>query len=204
MTLNYSKELQRTAVSWHIARIRRVIAIKNTAVRQRENNVKSKFANIFTLFLIVSVVACSQDSDSELKKAWEAYERGYYETAFSQYWRLAEQGDATAQFNLGNMYANGQGVAQNYQEAVKWYRLAAEQGDADAQFNLGVMYANGEGVTQDDRIAHMWFNLLASFGNKDGANARDRIAARMTSNQVSEAQSFATECSDQNYKNCAQ
>ena len=204
MTLNYSKELQRTAVSWHIARIRRVIAIKNTAVRQRENNVKSKFANIFTLFLIVSVVACSQDSDSELKKAWEAYERGYYETAFSQYWRLAEQGDATAQFNLGNMYANGQGVAQNYQEAVKWYRLAAEQGDADAQFNLGVMYANGRGVTQDDRIAHMWFNLLASFGNKDGANARDRIAARMTSNQVSEAQSFATECSDQNYKNCAQ
>lgn len=168
MTLNYSKELQRTAVSWHIARIRRVIAIKNTAVRQRENNVKSKFANIFTLFLIVSVVACSQDSDSELKKAWEAYERGYYETAFSQYWRLAEQGDATAQFNLGNMYANG------------------------------------EGVTQDDRIAHMWFNLLASFGNKDGANERDRIAARMTSNQVSEAQSFATECSDQNYKNCAQ
>ena len=204
MTLNYSKELQRTAVSWHIARIRRVIAIKNTAVRQRENNVKSKFANIFTLFLIVSVVACSQDSDSELKKAWEAYERGYYETAFSQYWRLAEQGYASAQFNLGNMYAKGQGVAQNYPEAVKWYRLAAEQGYASAQFNLGAMYDIGRGVTQDDRIAHMWFNLLASFGNKDGANERDRIAARMTSNQVSEAQSFATECSDQNYKNCAQ
>jgi uncharacterized protein len=185
-------------------------------------------------------VACSQDSDSELKKAWEAYERGYYETAFSQYWRLAEQGDATAQFNLGVMYdqgrgvtqddqeavkwyrlaaeqgdataqinlgvmyANGRGVTQDDQEAVKWYRLAAEQGNATAQFNLGVMYAKGQGVTQDDRIAHMWFNLLASFGNKDGANARDRIAARMTSNQVSEAQSFATECSDQNYKNCAQ
>ena len=127
-----------------------------------------------------------------------------YQEAVKWYRLAAEQGNASAQFNLGVMYANGRGVTQDDQEAAKWYRLAAEQGYASAQFNLGNMYANGEGVTQDDRIAHMWFNLLASFGNKDGANERDRIAARMTSNQVSEAQSFATECSDQNYKNCAQ
>ena len=31
----------------------------------------------------------------------------------------------------------GQGVPQDYAEAVKWYRLAAEQGNADAQYNLG-------------------------------------------------------------------
>ena len=41
------------------------------------------------------------------------------------------------------MYARGQGVPQDYAEAVKWYRLAADQGDARAQNNLGVMYANG-------------------------------------------------------------
>ena len=41
------------------------------------------------------------------------------------------------------MYANGQGVPQDYAEAVKWYRLAADQGDADAQSYLGVMYAKG-------------------------------------------------------------
>ena len=41
----------------------------------------------------------------------------------------ADQGNATAQNNLGKMYANGdQGVPQDDQEAVKWYHLAAEQG----------------------------------------------------------------------------
>ena len=30
----------------------------------------------------------------------------------------AEQGDATAQLNLGNLYANGEGVPENYIEAV--------------------------------------------------------------------------------------
>ena len=59
----------------------------------------------------------------------------------------AEQGDAPAQFMLGRMYANGDGVPQDAAEAVRWYRLAAEQGLAEAQFNLGVMYANGQGVS---------------------------------------------------------
>ena len=52
---------------------------------------------------------------------------------------LADQGDATAQSNLGVMYASGQGVPKDYAQAVKWYRLAADQGDARAQFNLGLM-----------------------------------------------------------------
>ena len=63
-----------------------------------------------------------------------------------KWYRLAaDQGDAGAQYNLGVMYDNGQGVPQNYAEAVKWYRLAADQGDASAQYNLGVMYDNGRG-----------------------------------------------------------
>ena len=39
---------------------------------------------------------------------------------------------------LDIMYGNGNGVLQDYAEAVKWYRLSAEQGDAGAQ-TLGVM-----------------------------------------------------------------
>jgi uncharacterized protein len=56
----------------------------------------------------------------------------------------AEQGDANAQFKLGLMYYNGEGVPEDDAEAVKWYRKAAEQGLAGAQFNLGVMYAYGK------------------------------------------------------------
>ena len=74
---------------------------------------------------------------------------------------LANQGDATAQYNLGLMYANGQGVTQSYTEAVKWYRLAADQGFAQAQFNLGNMYANGRGVAKDYVEAERWWRLVA-------------------------------------------
>ncbi len=66
----------------------------------------------------------------------------------------AEQGDAGAQCNLGVIYAKGNGVPQNYAEAVKWYRRAAEQDDPAAQSNLGAMYDHGDGVPQDYVEAH--------------------------------------------------
>jgi hypothetical protein len=37
----------------------------------------------------------------------------------------AEQGSADAQYNLGVLYANGQGVPQDYVRAYMWYNLAA-------------------------------------------------------------------------------
>ena len=58
----------------------------------------------------------------------------------------AEHGDAHAQFELGNMYRKGQGVPQNYAEAVSWFRKAANQSDADAQYSLGNMYRKGLGT----------------------------------------------------------
>ena len=48
----------------------------------------------------------------------------------------AEQGNAFAQFILGNAYDKGEGVAQDRREAVRWFRKAAEQGDANAQYSL--------------------------------------------------------------------
>ena len=54
------------------------------------------------------------------------------------------------------MYDKGEGVPQDYKEAVKWYTKAAEQGDVDAQYNLGLMYYNGEGVPKDLVQAYAW------------------------------------------------
>ena len=50
--------------------------------------------------------------------------------------RAADQGSAVAQSNLGLMYANGEGVAQDNAEAEKWLNLAANQGDEIARQNL--------------------------------------------------------------------
>ena len=54
-----------------------------------------------------------------------AYERGDYVQAVKLFRQLAEQGHQWAQRRLGSMYAEGKGVPQDYQEALKWYRLAA-------------------------------------------------------------------------------
>ncbi len=78
----------------------------------------------------------------------DAFKRKDYKTAYKLFLPLAEQGDADAQYMLGFMYLRGDGVPQDYQEAVKWYRLSAEQGvrGARAQFHLGTFYEQGQRV----------------------------------------------------------
>ena len=89
------------------------------------------------------------------------------------------------------MYGNGEGVPQDYKQAVKWFRKAAEQGYVDALYNLGVRYNNGEGVLQDDVMAHMYFNVAAVSGDKGAAKNRGIVANRMTPSQLEKAQDFA-------------
>ena len=74
---------------------------------------------------------------------------GEGENDFSLILDAAEQGDVRAQYHLGLMYSNGDGVAQNYCEAVEWFLKAAEQGYARAQCELELMYSRGYGVAQD-------------------------------------------------------
>jgi len=119
-----------------------------------------------------------------------------YAGAVYWYRRAGDQGHAKAQFNLGVLYHFRMGVPQNHAEAVRWYRLAAEQGLAQAQAFLGAMYADGEGVPQHDVQAYMWLNLAAA-GETDGelrdklAEARDRVAARLSPAQRAQAQKMA-------------
>ncbi|MCK9681056.1 tetratricopeptide repeat protein, partial [Haemophilus influenzae] len=66
--------------------------------------------------------------EQQFQQGLTAYEQSNYQTAFKLWLPMAEQGYAKAQFNLGVMYAKGQGVKQDDFEAVKWFRKAAEQG----------------------------------------------------------------------------
>ena len=92
-----------------------------------------------------------------------------------KWYRLAaEQGDAEAQFQLGKMYANGDGVARDDAEAVKWYRKAAEQGDAGAQFVLGEMYTKGQGVPRNNTEAAKWFKKSNEQPTREGRTSYHR------------------------------
>jgi uncharacterized protein len=133
-----------------------------------------------------------------MEDANEANKRGDYGTALRLLRPLAEQGNAKAQYFLGFMYLNGQGVKLDYSEAAKWYWNAAEQGNADSQFILGLIYLNGLGVAKDYLQAHKWFNLAAARSSetdkRNGAvTQRDAVAAMMTPAQIAEAQRLARE-----------
>ena len=154
------------------------------------------FAVAFGLAVALAPVSVRADSFQDGKAA---FERGDHTTAVRLLRPLAEQGNAKAQGFLGAMYANGFGVAQDYVEAVRWFRLAAEQGNALAQIILGRMYYDGRSVVpQDFTEAHMWLNLAASRlppgEERDfAADVRDDVAARMTPDQIAEAQWLARE-----------
>ena len=101
---------------------------------------------------------------ADVNKGLAAYDVGDYETAFAECMPLAEEGDMTAQFCIGRMYANGFGVMMDDAEALKWYGLAAASGHAEAQFSLAVMYANGWGVPMNDEEAARYYRLSAEQG----------------------------------------
>lgn len=91
-----------------------------------------------------------------------------FKQALKWYRLAAQQGDATAQFNLGVMYRRGVGAPQDDRQAFKWYRLAAEQGDANAQFNLGAMYYLGASVAQDYYLGS-YVVILGGFERRSGS-----------------------------------
>ena len=89
--------------------------------------------------------------------------KDYSQAAF-WYRKAADQGKPGAEFALGNLYGNGQGVPQDLVQAVDWWRKAADQNIADAQYNLGVAYLNGEGVPVDYTEGIKWFRKAAEQG----------------------------------------
>jgi uncharacterized protein len=100
-----------------------------------------------------------------------AAKKGDFATALREWKPLAEQGNVSAQTNLGRMYQRGDGVALNYEEAAKWYRKAADQGRASAQNSLGRLYNYGKGVVQDYKEAAKWYFKAAEQGNSSAQNS---------------------------------
>ena len=142
--------------------------------------------------IIAPVIAAS------LEDAVAAYRRADYAAAFQVYHSLAEQGLAVAQFNLGLMYANGQGVSKDETEATKWYRLAAEQGRSDAQYQIGHL-----SYQQNDYAeAAKWFRLAAEQGRPDAQSNLGVMYAEGEGvpRDVVQALMWFTLAADQNHK----
>ena len=77
----------------------------------------------------------------------------------------ADADDSIAQYERALRYANGEGVPQNYRDAMAWFAKAAANGNDNAQWKLGLGYLKGIGVPHDEPKAVVWFKRAANGGD---------------------------------------
>lgn len=124
---------------------------------------------------------------------------------FNQTQRLANQGKASAQYDLALMYDEGEEVRQDYFKAVEWYQKAANQGYADSQFNLAVSYRSGQGVRQDYAKAVEWYQKAANQGHIDAIHNLGFMYANGLGVRQDYAKAkayFGKSCDNQNQDGC--
>lgn len=134
----------------------------------------------------------AQDYDAGMT----AYDAGDYSSAFSEFSELADQGDPRAQYQIGVMYVEGEGVATDLHMAAYFFKLAAAQDFGSAQTMLGFMYKIGIDGKKGFISAYMWFDM----GGKH--SARREVAAKMAPADISEAQRRVRVCVASNYQDC--
>jgi hypothetical protein len=101
--------------------------------------------------------------------------------------KLAEQGDAFAQYRLGKFYAKQNG--HEAPESISWYKKAskglrrlAEAGNGQAMYVLGVMYAYGRGVTRNTEEARRWLTQAV----KQNVRAAQPVLASLEAKQTAD------------------
>ena len=114
----------------------------------------------------------------------------------------SEQGYAPAKWRLAMLYYHGSGLEQNYKKAADLYHAAAKQGDVYSQKALGIMYSRGLGVPKDTILAYSWLYVAHKNGFKLAEKFQNEIAAKMTPEESSIAQTMAKECMNSDYLKC--
>ena len=95
---------------------------------------------------------------------WQAYQAGDHQRAAAVWSRLAHEGHADAQVNLGVLYDAGRGVQRDHRLAAHWYRAAAVQRSAAGQYNLALLISDGHAEAFEGRSARYWLQQAAAQG----------------------------------------
>jgi uncharacterized protein len=151
------------------------------------------------LALVVLFSLAAPVTEGSLEDALDAYDRGDYPAALRIFRPLAQLDSDTAYAMLGLMYTTGHGVSRDDNVAMNWFIQAANRGAPEGPAGLGLMYEYGRGVSVNYVQAYKWYSIAAaSVPAPEKMHAqmieyRDRVAAKMTLEQISEAQKFASE-----------
>lgn len=108
-----------------------------------------------------------------MAEALAAIKKRDFESAYSLWLPLAEDGNKSAQHNIAQLYRLGKGIPQNYKKAAEWYQKAAELWHAPSQYNLALLYENGLGVPINYAEAAHWYRKAA---NQDYGVAQFNLA----------------------------
>ena len=121
-----------------------------------------------------------------------AYTMGEYQSAYNTMRSLAETSDhAYAQYYVGMMYLNGQGVEQSYADAGTWFRKAAEHSIPQAQYKLATLYFNGQGVPRDFEYAYAWYSAGAAHRHTKSLEAVADARAKLSPEELKEAEKLS-------------
>lgn len=104
---------------------------------------------------------------ADFNSAYAAYESGDYRQAYRALKRLARHDNVGAQYLLGLLYMNGQGVEQNSEQGLSWLQQSAENGSYFAAAELAQIYIAGKGVEMNDREAAKWIELSTALAEAE-------------------------------------
>jgi TPR repeat protein len=119
------------------------------------------------LLLCLTISSATAQKPLSYRDGYIELDQGNFHNAFVTFQRLAEQGDARSQNELGFMHLVGFKGKQDFKAAAEWFRRAAEQGLARAQFNLGELYETGRGVPKSNVHALQWFWIAALMARRE-------------------------------------
>jgi uncharacterized protein len=115
------------------------------------------FASHLVMAAAAAIALTASPALADVKKGVDAWQRGDFAAAVAEWRPLADQGDADAQYNLGQAYKMGRGVPADLNIAQTWYEKAAQQGHPQAAANLGlILFQNG-----DRQRAIPWLKMAA-------------------------------------------
>lgn len=123
--------------------------------------------------------AARAGADEDMLQAYKAHRVGEYAQSIPVWRRLAEDGQVDAQYNLGVIYHHGDGVAQDFQEALKWYGRAAQNGDVEAQRAIGSMYMRGQGVAQNEKVGMRFMMLSKALAHHEHMHAAAKWSGQL-------------------------
>ena len=123
--------------------------------------------------LVPAMGRCSLDTQPEdLQEALTACQKA------------SDEGDAEAQYELGEFYYDGKNTPRDLNQALSYFEKASLQGHAQAQFKLGTMFFHGEGVQANNIQAYIVLKMAAVNGAEDALDTADEVAEQMQRDEL--------------------